>query len=385
MEFALNGKPIIGKKPGKAKETLDVKGDTATFEAVLNKRVQSLDDLVKVAKIDLKEWEVKEWICNKWEVAAKVDNSNLKVQDLWQVKAWLKKNKPAIDLKELKEKLLKEIKSNAPVYKKIKYKAFDDPVLMEVNLFDFHFGKLTWGKETGDNYDLKIAKKLFADCVEKIIMYAEMFRVERILFPIGNDFFNVNSGNQTTYSGTPQSEDDRWKKTFVEGWKLLQRSIDTLTQYAPVDILVVPGNHDLESTFYMGEVLAAYYNNNPNVKVDNSPPLRKYYRYGDNLIGFAHGKDEKIQDLPMIMANERSIDFGITKYREWHLGDKHHKKEIKWIATEEIKGVTVRILRSLSTTDQWHYQKGYVGNIRAGEAFIWHKKKGLICNLSINY
>ena len=281
--------------------------------------------------------------------------------------------------------MIAELKKGAPVYKKHVYKEFNDPVMLEANLFDFHFGKLTWGKETGENYDLKIAKKLFINCIDKLINYAKMFQVERILFPIGNDFFNVNSSAATTFMGTPQTEDDRWKKTFVEGWKLLQRALGQLSQVAPVDVIVIPGNHDYESSFYLGEVLNAVNCNNPNVSVDNSPPLRKYYKYGNNLIGFTHGKDEKINDLPLIMANERSVEFAMCKYREWHLGDKHHKKDIKWLATEEIKGVTVRILRSLSTTDQWHYQKGYVGNIRAGEGFIWHKKNGLICNLSVNY
>lgn len=383
--FKVDGKSILKEKIQKGNQSLNVKGDDATFEAVVNKRVQTLDDLVAVAKIDLNEWTIERWLCNKWEVASKLEDKVLKVQDLWQVKAWLKRNKPAIQMREIKEALLKEIKSKAPAVKKHKFKQYDNPVLMEVNLFDFHFGKLTWGKETGENYDIKIAKNIYRDCINRIVTYVKMFNVERILYPIGNDFFNVNSGNQATYSGTVQSEDDRWKKTFVEGWKLVRDSIDDLSQYAPVDVLIIPGNHDLESTFYLGEVLAAYYNKNENVKIDNTPPLRKYYRYGDNLIGFTHGKDEKINDLPLIMANERSIDFGLTKYREWHLGDKHHKKEIKWIATDEIKGVVVRILRSLSTTDHWHYQKGYIGNIRAGEAFIWHKKQGLICNININY
>jgi hypothetical protein len=385
MELKINNKNAVKEKIRKGNQSIDVRGEKATFEAVVNKRVQTLDDLVQVAKIDLNEWIVERWLCNKWEVAAKIGQTDLKVQDLWQVKAWLKRNKPAIALRDIKEQLVKELKKYAPKYPKINYKRQSEPVLMEVNLFDFHFGKLTWGKETGENYDLKIAKKLFLDCVDRILSYANLFNVERFLFPIGNDFFNVNSSNQTTYSGTPQSEDDRWKKTFVEGWKLVSTAIDKLTSFAPVDVLIIPGNHDTESSFYMGEVLAAIYSNNENVSIDNSPPLRKYFRYGDNLIGFTHGKDEKIADLPLIMANERSIDFGITKYREWHLGDKHHKKEIKWIATEEIKGVTVRILRSLSTTDVWHYQKGYVGNIRAGEAFLWHKKKGLIANISVNY
>lgn len=174
------------------------------------------------------------------------------------------------------------------------------------------------------------------------------------------------------------------EKTFVEGWRLIRDSISILSAIAPVDVIVVPGNHDVESAFYLGEVLFAYYHNDKNVNIDNSPPVRKYYRYGVNLIGFTHGKDEKIAELPLIMASERSKDFSQTRYREWHLGDKHHKKEYYFLSTNEIKGVTIRILRSLTSADQWHYQKGYIGSVKSAEAFVWDKNNGIVCNLSVN-
>lgn len=385
MDFKIDGKSALKNSLQNGNEKLNVKGDNAELEKVVDKRVQTLDDLISVAKINLDEWIIERWVCNKWEVAAKLEDKKMYVQDLWQIKVWLKRNIKAIAFNDIKVRVLKEIKKFAPVYPKLVYKKLADPVMLEVNLFDFHFGKLVWGKESGINYDLKIAKKLFIDCVQKIINLATPYQIEKILFIVGNDFFNVNSSAAQTFSGTPQSEDERWKKTFAEGWKLVRDAIDRLSVIAPVDVLDIPGNHDFESAFYLGEVLAGVYENNPNVKVDNGPKLRKYYRYGNNLIGFTHGKDEKINELPLIMANEAGIDFSTTAFREWHLGDKHHKKDIKWIATEEIKGVTVRILRSLSATDQWHYSKGYINNVRAGEAFIWHKKNGLICNLSVNY
>ena len=385
MDFKIDGKSALKNSLQNGNEKLNVKGDNAELEKVVDKRVQTLDDLISVAKINLDEWIIERWVCNKWEVAAKLEDKKMYVQDLWQIKVWLKRNIKAIAFNDIKVRVLKEIKKFAPVYPKLIYKKLADPVMLEVNLFDFHFGKLVWGKESGINYDLKIAKKLFIDCVQKIINLATPYQIEKILFIVGNDFFNVNSSAAQTFSGTPQSEDERWKKTFAEGWKLVRDAIDRLSVIAPVDVLDIPGNHDFESAFYLGEVLAGVYENNTNVKVDNGPKLRKYYRYGNNLIGFTHGKDEKINELPLIMANEAGIDFSTTAFREWHLGDKHHKKDIKWIATEEIKGVTVRILRSLSATDQWHYSKGYINNVRAGEAFIWHKKNGLICNLSVNY
>ena len=43
------------------------------------------------------------------------------------------------------------------------------------------------------------------------------------------------------------------------------KSIDYLAQFAPVDVVVVQGNHDFERMFYVGEVLDAMYHKNKNV------------------------------------------------------------------------------------------------------------------------
>ena len=156
-------------------------------------------------------------------------------------------------------------------------------------------------------------------------------------------------------------------------------AIDMLRTVAPVDVIVILGNHDKQRSFYLGEVLEAQYHNCPDVVVDNTARARKYYKYGHALIGYTHGSEEPIQNLPMVMASEMKSVWDVVKSAEWHLGDKHHKKEIKWLATEEMLGVVVRFMRSLTSTDAWHDSKAYIGNPHAGEAFIWDKNEGVVC------
>jgi len=57
--------------------------------------------------------------------------------------------------------------------------------------------------------------------------------------------------------------------------------------------------------------------------------------------------------------------------------DKHHKKDLLY-QTEDRDGVTIRLLRALSSTDTWHFDKGFIGQVRAAEAFLWHIKDGLV-------
>ena len=152
--------------------------------------------------------------------------------------------------------------------------------------------------------------------------------------------------------------------------------IDRCSQVAPVDVLVVRGNHDEERTFYLGDALECWYHTNPNVMIDNAAKSRKYYQFGKNLIGFSHGYDEKLDKLPMIMSLEVPEMWAQATYREFHTGDKHHKFD-----TSE-NGIVVRILRALAAPDAWTYNKGYIGSIRAAESFMWHPTNGVVAQFT---
>ena len=148
-------------------------------------------------------------------------------------------------------------------------------------------------------------------------------------------------------------------------------------EIAPVEVPIIGGNHDEERTFYLGELLSGLYSNTDRVNIDNSAKMRKYVVYGKNLIGLTHGYHEKLKELKDIMAYEVPALWAASTYREWHTGDKHHKEDYVHKTQENNNGVVIRILRSLTTTDAWHYNKGYIGALRASEAFLWDKEQGL--------
>src|SRR5690606_4715324 len=76
-----------------------------------------------------------------------------------------------------------------------------------MSLYDQHFRKLCWAAEHGHNYDLKIAESLYHNAVEDLIRYTQGLPLERILFPVGNDFLHVDNLNFTTQKGTPLGAD----------------------------------------------------------------------------------------------------------------------------------------------------------------------------------
>jgi hypothetical protein len=212
------------------------------------------------------------------------------------------------------------------------------------------------------------------------------------VFPIGNDFFNSDNQFNTTTKGTPQDEDLRWQKTYDLGCKLIVDAIMMLKATGvSIKVPVIPGNHDQEKSYYLGSFVKAWFRDDQQVTIDNSAMTRKYIEWGEVMLGYTHGNEEKENSLPMLMATEEKQMWGRTSYHEWHLGHFHKKRNVKFTVMDKAQvlneehAVTVRYLSSLTGTEEWHYKKGYVGTTKAGEAFIWNDKTGLIGHLNANF
>lgn len=277
--------------------------------------------------------------------------------------------------------ILARFEAIKPIPPSRKFRAAPGSNLCELAVPDLHMGKLAWGLETGADYDVKIAQRMFRAAVDSLSSRAQVFGIGRWFIPAGNDYFNSASAANETTAGTRQDEDGRWQRSFTAGWGLLAESILKLSTLAPVDVVVCGGNHSGEREYYMGEVLRAYFRSCPRVRVDNSPTPRKYYRWGKCLIGLTHGNQEKTQSLPLIMASERKQDWAKTKYREFHCGHFHSKKNIHFQPTQSFNDVIVRFLPSLCPADAWHAGMGYSA-LRSAEAFIWNKQDGQLAQLS---
>lgn len=344
-------------------------------------RIVTVEKLLEIYNIDLEIWEIEKQVVNTWEVGAKNPDGSLTTTPLFQVKLWLKKKQAVTDLKMIREQFIEDLKKLSPVVEKKHYeREKNNKYLLEINIFDLHFGKIAWKEEVAEDYNISVATQRFNDCIDYFIDLHKNHSIESIVLPISNDFFNSDKSfpfNSTT-SGTPQEEDSRWQNTFRKGRELLVKNIQKLAELAPVIVKVIPGNHDYERSFYLGDSLQGWFHSNENVTIDNSANPRKYHKFGKCLIGYTHGNNEKISILPLIMAQENPEAWGQTLYREFHLGHLHHKKEMEIKGTEELQGVTIRHMRSLSGTDSWHHRKGYIGARKSAEAFLWDSEKGLV-------
>jgi len=394
-------KKDLGIIPRPGKSTSDEEDDGAMLNmrfggmvgmmTMRSKTIRDLDAALESAKVDMETWEVERYIINKWDVVANstsrqvgsIQIHDLTATELWQVKVWLKrKQHPLIEV--ALELLEKRIAAHAPKYP-TRIKKPTGTHMLEISLFDVHFGKLAWHRETGHDYDLKIAERIYSDAVNQLLAMSSCVSVEKILMPVGQDFFHINSADfLTPKANNPLDTDGRLAKVFEAGYMAVIGAIDKCLAIAPVEVIWVPGNHDPETSLYLCHVLKAWYKKCKDVFVDIRPTSRKYKRYGTCLIGFTHGNEEAQNDLPLIMATEAAEDWAVVRHKEWHIGHIHKRKEMKFLAGDTYNGVTVRTLPSLSGTDAWHYKKGYVKGARAAEAYLWDYDFGYAGHFSAN-
>jgi hypothetical protein len=251
----------------------------------------------------------------------------------------------------------------------------DDEHLLIIDPADIHIGKLADSFETGEDYNNQIAVQRVREGVEGILHKARGFRVDKIMFVGGNDILHIDTPRRMTTSGTPQDTEGMWYSNFLIAKQLYIEILERLVKVADVHFVYNPSNHDYTHGFFLADVIQTYFKDCENITFDCSIAHRKYFVYGDNLIGTSHGDGGKTQDLPLTMAHE-SPDWSRCKHRYFYIHHFHHK------VSKDYMGVCVEALRSPSGTDSWHHRNQYQHAPKAIEGFIHHPKFGQIARLT---
>ena len=289
---------------------------------------------------------------------------------------------PARDIMVAKE-ILAEMRKASPRRKPRKYTVIHRPQeanMLEVSIPDLHLGMRTNPEDTDGSYDMGTAKFLFMWAIEELLRLTDSYAVEKILFPMGNDFLHVDNTQNATTAGTFQGAQTDYHDLFRRGRDLLIEGIDRLKQRTAVHVLAVPGNHDYNASIHMSYVIDAYYNNDPNVVVDAGSAPSRYVKFGRNLIGFDHGRFIAPIRLASMMAADKPKEWAECPYRCWHLGDQHRRG----YASFAEHGVNIEYLPSLNIDNSWHRKMSYTHHPRSAVAFIYNKQSGEVCRFSVN-
>jgi len=287
-----------------------------------------------------------------------------------------------LDEGQMMKNVNKFIHDHAPTYKSIRRSKSKDPHLLVINPADIHIGKYAQEVETGEVYNTDVACERVIEGVKGLLAKSIGFDIDKILFCIGNDVLHVDNVYNTTTKGTRQDTDGKWWEHYEIALKLYVKCIEMLRAIAPVDVVHSMSNHDYQSGFHLAHILKEWFRKVKDIKFDITVNHRKYYQYGNSLIGLEHGDGAKLSDLPLLMAQEKPMMWAQAKRRYWYLHHLHHKVKHKWLDGKDFVGVTVEYLRSPSSADSWHSRKGYTGSPKAVEGFVHHLEHGQVARLT---
>lgn len=278
-------------------------------------------------------------------------------------------------IEDLHKAFLSDLKDYSPKYNTYIREDLKEAHLLVIDPADIHIGKLCSAFEVGESYDNQIAVNRVLSGVSGILNKVGSLNIDKILFVIGNDVLHIDNPKRTTTSGTPQDTDGMWHSNFLIAKQLYVDIIEKLMCVADVEVVFNPSNHDYTNGFFLAQLIETHFRNCENVKFNCSISHRKYFTYGQNLIGTTHGDGAKQADLPMLMAHE-SKDWVNCKHKYIYIHHFHHK------ISKDYMSVCVEALRTPSGTDSWHHRNGYEHSPKAVEGFVHHKVHGQIMRIT---
>jgi len=251
-------------------------------------------------------------------------------------------------------------------------------LLMECPPVELHLGKLAWDGDSNQNYDSKIASRIFNNITQEIIEEQKIRKCGKIVICVGGDFFNSDTESNTTTHGTPQQNDVRWKKMFENGVELYKTQIEEFTKhFNEIEIRVVAGNHDRLTSYYLYSLLQARYENHAKITFGKHTKEIQEMQFGDNAIFWHHGNVNRNRLIKSIPSEFYEL-WGKTKYRELHIGH-FHKEDV----VSDESGLIMRRVSSPTKTDYWHYHNRYVQINQYHTIFVWHKTNGMVYSKNI--
>lgn len=249
------------------------------------------------------------------------------------------------------------------------------PYALVVCPTDFHWGKYGWSDEVGETYNFEEARKRLFDKTQSLIERIPV-APEKVYVGAGSDWFHVDNDYGTTTKGTPQDMCASPAEILITGCRLAREHIDILRQVAPVEVVMMAGNHDRHSTVALMMYLSAAYEDVEDVTITITANNRRYITYGETLLGFTHGDGlSRKTNLAGLMAVEAREQWGLTKHKVWFHGHLHHQR------LTEGDGCLIVQMPSLAGHDRYHARSGYTTSTAGLAAYFIDKEEGYIGSL----
>jgi len=257
-------------------------------------------------------------------------------------------------------------------------KAYDDNLLSLLTITDFHLGMYAYEAETGDDWNVNIARDVFLNSISDMISTA----------PKAGTGFLCQLGDFLHWDGilsvTPQSghildADTRYGKLVELSMSVMAEAVKMmLKKFNKVVVVSAEGNHDISGSIWLRKHIKQLFANEKRLTViDNEFP---YYAYlhGETMLAFHHGHKVKLGQLHKLFASEPRFRemWGKASYTYIHTGHYHHERLI------EDGGAIAEMHPTLSGRDAYAARGGWVSR-RGAKVITYDKTDGEIARVTV--
>jgi len=257
-------------------------------------------------------------------------------------------------------------------------KSADEDLLTLLTITDFHLGMYAYEAETGDDWDVHIARDVFLNSINDMIKAAPKSGTG-ILCQLGDFLHWDGILNVTPQSGHILDADTRYGKLVELAMSVMAEAVMMmLRRFDKVIVVSAEGNHDISGSIWLRKHIKHLFADEDRLQViDNDFP---YYAYlhGKTMLGFHHGHKVKLALLHKLFASEPRFRemWGASTHCYIHSGHYHHERVV------EDGGAIAEQHPTLAGRDAYAARGGWVSQ-RGAKVITYHKTGGEIARITV--
>lgn len=257
-------------------------------------------------------------------------------------------------------------------------KGSDEQLLTLITITDFHLGMYAYEAETGDDWDVGIARDVFLNSIADMVKAAPKSKVG-ILCQLGDFLHWDGILSVTPQSGHILDADTRYGKLVELAMSVMTEAVHMmLRKFEKVVVVSAEGNHDISGSIWLRKHIKHLFSDEDRLSViDNDFP---YYAYlhGETMLGFHHGHKVKLAQLHKLFASEPRFRemWGNANCTYIHTGHYHHERVV------EDGGAIAEMHPTLSGRDAYAARGGWVSR-RGAKSITYHKSDGEVARMTV--
>lgn len=285
---------------------------------------------------------------------------------------WIKSSADEDARAEILKAAYEAMAEELPRLKPVKAPAKTIDALCNLIVFsDYHVGQLSWHREGGADWDLKIAESMLLNSFIHMVESAP--KASACVLCLQGDFLHTDGllpltpGHKNVLDA-----DGRFSKIVATAIRVIRKLIAyALAKHDTLHLIICEGNHDEASSMWLRQMFAAMFEDEPRMTVNDSELPYYVHQHGEVMLGFHHGHKINNEQLPMLFAAQYPKMWGATSKRYAHCGHRHHVDE------KEYAGMSVAQHPTLAARDAHASRGGWISD-RAANVVTYHKRFGKV-------